>query len=368
VKHVCTRCERSSEDGNLWCQELDCPAEEMPVVFGYGQVIGDIKILRLLKVLRTSALYDAERGGLRVLLKVAHLGCEDRLRMEADLLRQLQGTSKRPAHPCLPYLLSAYQQSSIQRHAYGKAVVEDQAVYFEVFEYIDALNLRETLNESPQPWYEHAAWITLSIGRALEFLHSRAKRLHLMVSPETILIRTDKEGVARPILIDLGLLIAETHMEDLQWLHNWALPAYTAPELTYTTPDTVDRCLPATPGSDVYGLGLLLYEMLAGYPVFDYRRQRESDVRESVRSHSPRALTRRDLPDEIHVVIERAISKSPRDRYPDIGTFMQNLRRYFGDVPAEKTPRPAGQRLLIGATALAFVLAVIILLVAFMGS
>lgn len=364
MKHICTRCERQSDDGNLWCQEMDCPAEEMPIVFSYGQHVGDVKINRLIKVLRTSALYEAERAGAPVLLKVAHSGCEDQLRREADTLRQLQGGGTGQSHAALPRLLAAYEESNIKQHPYGKAIVQDHTLYFEVFDHVEGQILGDQLNENPQPWYEHAAWITIALADVIAFLHSRAHQLHLCLSPECVLVRKDDSGIYRPVLIDLGLLITETAVEDLEWLHDRSLPAYTPPELTYTTPDTIDSCLPATPASDVYALSLLLYEMLAGYPVFEYRHQRDSDVRDRVHNHKPRPLTRRDLPDEIHIIIERALSRLPRERYQDVVSFGRDLRRYFGEVPAEKKRRTAAQKLFMFATAGAMVFALVILIAA----
>ena len=183
MKHICTRCERYSEDGNLWCQEIDCPAEEMPIVFGYGQILGDVKILRLLTVLRTATIYEAERSGRPLLLKVAHQGCEDQLRREADVLCALQKPTTRSAHPLFPLLLPAFAKSSIQYHPYGKAQVHDHTIYYEVFEFIDGQTLRNLLNETPQPWYEHAAWLVITVADAITFLHRRAQRLHFSSEP-----------------------------------------------------------------------------------------------------------------------------------------------------------------------------------------
>ncbi len=367
VRRICTLCLRTSEDGNLWCQEYDCPAEDMPAVFGYGQFLGDVKVVRLMRVLRTGAFYEAERGGERVLLKTAHSGCENQLRREAEILRQLQMTKARNPHGVFPTLLPAYRESTIAHHAYGKAIVEGETVYYEVFRYVEGEFLRDLLLRNPQPWYEHVAWLTISLADALAFLNVGLQRLHLMLSPEVILVRTDEEGIPRPVLLDLGMLITETQPEQLKWLHYYGLPAYTAPELTYTTPETIERTLPATPASEVYGLGILLYEMLDGRPVHKYRLQRDSEVREAVRSHKPLPLTRRDLPDEIHTVIERAISKSPRERYPDVVSFARDLRRYFGEVPVEKKRRPTQQRVLIALMAGAIIFSVLVLLAAFFG-
>ncbi len=366
MKRVCTLCERTSPDGNLWCQQVDCPAEDMPILFSYGQYVGDVKVNRLLKVLRTSSIYEAERDETLVLLKVAHQGLQNQLRREASILSQLQRNSSNPGHPGLPFLLPAYQQSTVGRHSYGKAVIEGESVYFEVFRHFEGEFLRDILLKNSQPWYEAVAWLTQSLGDTIAYLNNLG-RLHLNLSPEMILVRTDLEGIYRPVMLDLGLMIDKTEQEHLEWLHFYALPAYVAPELTYTTADTMAQCLPASSASDVYGLAILLYEMLEGHPVHEYKLRRESDVREAVRTHNPPALTRRDLPDEVQVVIERALSKSPRERYADVASFVADLRRFFGPVPKEKKRMPANQRLLIGLVAGAVVLSALILVASFLG-
>ena len=79
MKRVCTHCERVSTDGNLWCQNRDCPSGTLTAVFDYGERLGDIEIVHLMRIFRMSALYEARRGTDQILLKVAHDGCQDQL-------------------------------------------------------------------------------------------------------------------------------------------------------------------------------------------------------------------------------------------------------------------------------------------------
>lgn len=337
-------------------------------MFGYGQHLGDIKVIRLLRLLRTSAIYEGERDGQPVLLKVAHQGCENQLRREAETLRQLQGGAKgRQVHPALPVLLPAYSASTTDRHSYGKTIVERQTFYYEVFSFVEGEFLRDFLIENPQPWYEYAVWIISGLGDVVRFLHQTLERLHVFLSPEVVLLRFDQDGIPRPILMDLGLLIQDTQEEQLQWLHYYGLPAYVPPELTYSSPEAMNQTQPATAASDVYGVAVMLYEMLAGHPLHEFTLQRDSEIREAVRTHKPPVLMRRDLPDRVHAVIERAISKNMQERYQDMGDFLQDLRLLFGEVPREKKRTASNQRMLILVTVGAIVLTGLILLAAWLG-
>jgi serine/threonine protein kinase len=367
MKQVCLLCGRISTDGNLWCQEYDCPAEDKPIVYDYGHILGDIAVQRMLRVTRAAAFYEAERGGETILLKVAHPGTENQLIREAEVLRQLQSSRVSQSHPSLPILLPAYRPSSLSKHPYGKTIIADEERFYEVFQHIEGEFLRDMLIKNPQPWYEHAAWLVISLSDVLAYLHTKVHRLHLTLNPEAILVRTDLEGILRPVLVDLGLMIKETKLEHLQWLHYHGWPAYTAPELTYTSPDTIVECLPASPASDVYGLGILLYEMFAGHPTHEYQRIRHDHVREAVRSHRPAGLMRTDLPEAIHKIVEHAIEKSPHARYEHITSFAEDLRRYFDEVPAEKKRHTIPQYITLGVIILIPALSLLILLFTLFG-
>jgi serine/threonine protein kinase len=351
VKRVCIICQRISPDGNLWCQEPDCPAGDLPMIFDYGEWLGDIEVLRLLRILRTSAIYEAQREDEKVLLKVAHNGCQDQMRLEARILADLSQDSKYP--PNLPTLLPAYRQADIRQRPYGKTVFRDEAKYYEVFEYVDGEFLRDMLFKNPQPWYQHAAWMTISLANALAFLHLKANKLHLNFSPEVIFVHTDKEGIPRPLLLDLGLLSDQGPI-DPAWVRQYGMPAYTPPEI-------VAQNGSATYAADVYGLGLVLYEMLAGYPAFAFQQRREDDIRQDVLHGAPR-LNRTDLSEEIHQIVNQAIEQNPDRRQQDVRAFAKLLRTKFGEVPPEKKRR--WNRMILGIVAISILVIVIAVLLA----
>lgn len=318
MKRVCTVCQRVSVDGNLWCQEPDCPAGNMPLIFDYGEWLGDIKVVRLLRVLRTSAIYEAERDKEQVLLKVAHPGCQDQLRREARVLLELAAHQQ---HPMLPVLLPAYQQMDLKQRPYGKTMFRDEAKYYEVFAHAQGEFLRDLLLKNPQPWYQHAAWMTISLADAIAFLHLRGKVLHLNLTPDVIYVRTDKEGIPRPLLLDLGMLGDPTGI-DPAWVRRYGVPAYTPPEL-------IARDGPVGYASDVYGLGLVLYEMLAGKPPFESPSPRELLNMQCTQAPPPLGdKVRGALPKGIERLLFELLEKRPDDRPGSAADVLHELEPF----------------------------------------
>src|SRR5690606_14454225 len=107
MRHICSRCKLTSADGNLWCQEIDCPAGTLPALLRYGDYLGNLKIIQLKRVLRNTTIYKAERSidDKRVetfFLKVANPGAENEqyLCEEAAALQRL--CDGKAVHPALP--------------------------------------------------------------------------------------------------------------------------------------------------------------------------------------------------------------------------------------------------------------------------
>ena len=192
------------------------------------------------------------------------------------------------------------------------------------------------LTRNPQPWYQHASWMTVSLADAIAFLHVKGGRLHLNINPDHVLVRTDKQGIPRPVLVDLGM-VSEPNAVNQDWIKEYAVPAYTSPEL-------LDGTKTATVAADVYGLGLLLYEMLAGHPAFKFKLEKPDDVRNAVRNSNPPPLNRSDLAEDITGIVYQAIDRNPARRQPDIRTFAKQLRVKFGEVPPEKKGRQVDRR------------------------
>lgn len=343
MNRFCERCERVTTDGHLWCERTDCPAEQGYPVFVYGDYLGDLKITKLIRVWRTAALYEAERGKDTVLVKVAHKGddCEERLKREAIAFASLADKPMPPVafvksffpspRPMLPVPLPPYPVPSPR--PYGEISFRGETKFYTVFRHAEGKILSDLLLENPQVWHYQVAWITIVVAEALKPL-AAGNRCHLSLSPDVILVDLDKQGILRPLLFDLGFLLTGNEIEsvyDWQKLHE---PGYTAPELLTRRPKS------ATPSADAYSLGSIFFEMLAGQQAFDSKIDRDEQIREAVTQHrGPVPVQRPELEHAgVVKIVEQALAAA--GRYNTVNELASALIRIYGHPPAEKRPYP----------------------------
>jgi TolB-like protein/Tfp pilus assembly protein PilF len=211
--------------------------------------------------------------------------------------------------------------------------------------YVRGESLRDRLRREVQLPLELALDFTRQAASALEYAH-REGLVHRDLKPENILLADGQVRVA-----DLGLAkaLAEVGGKLTETGLAVGTPAYMSPE--QGSGDDVDA------RSDVYALGCVLYEMLAGEPPFTGRTpqaiivKRMSDPVPSVRR------LRDAVPEQVEQALTRALAKVPADRFQTAAEFASALT----GVAALRQPRPLG--LMIGALgAVALVVSAAVLL------
>ncbi len=356
MQQHCLACERQSAAGNLYCEQTYCPGELSPLIFEAGERLGDIEIVRPVSVLRSAAVYAATRQGEAVYLKVAHQGSQhkERLKREADLLAV--ALQKKVAAPFLPVLLPPSLDGAPKQQTYAKTVREGVLYYFYLFQYTEAETLRNVLRQQPQLWINHIGWISIGLATALTYLHKRA-RYHFALSPAGVLVHFDQEppNTPRILLVDLGLVSSAEELGQA-WYGGCVDPGYAAPELID------DRRLQLKPEgapiapdarTDVYGLGVLLYEMLIGEPPLPAGLRGDRDVLGAVLRGGRLPMDRME---DVKTVAELAVQATDPKlarRPADPATFGQQLLAQFGPIPEVKKRRGISQRtMLVTAAAL----------------
>jgi serine/threonine-protein kinase len=319
-----------------------------------GRLVGSYRILKEIGAGGMGVVFLAERADghfdQQLALKISQFGVES-----ASALRRFERERQ---------ILSRLNHPNIAKLLDGGLTVEGKPFFAmelvdgePIDEYCDArrLNLRQRIE------------LFLPVAEAVSYAH-RNLIVHRDLKPSNILI--DREGQVK--LLDFGiarLLDGEGGSVDQTVTLNRALtPAHASPE------QLLDQ--PVTTASDVYQLGLLLYQLVTGRRPYELsgRSLREIDriVREKTaplasqiagapppeRSRRPvpnaeeRAASRRTTPQklrralrgDIDAILETALRKEPERRYSSVDDLIADLERHLSDQPVEARRSSFGYR------------------------
>lgn len=189
-------------------------------------------------------------------------------------------------------------------------VGEVDGVPYIVMEHLPGGNLKQRIERSGPLSAIQAVTHTVEIANGLAFAHSKGI-VHADLKPSNILF--DSSDHAK--VCDFG--IARTPQEDADTPQLFATAMYVAPERV--------EGKTATPATDVYGLGLLLYEMLVGKPPFVSANAAVLLRDHVVRVPVPPSHLRPSLVKELDTVVLKALAKEPRLRYQKASEMAQAL-------------------------------------------
>jgi eukaryotic-like serine/threonine-protein kinase len=283
-----------------------------------GRQLGEFRLVRLIGAGGMGAVYEAEQTHprRRLALKVVRAlpGAEldaRRLSYEAEIMARL-------SHP-----------NVAQIHAAG--AIEDPAgtlVWFAM-----------ELVPGARTLVEHARDKALSLRERLELFdrvclgvqhgHQRGV-VHRDLKPDNVLV--DAEGA--PKVIDFGIARAAHGDESIQTA--LSSPRSIAGSLAYMAPEQARGDQGAVDTrSDVYALGVILYELLTERRPLDLRDKSLTQAIALIQSEPPQrpSVLRAELAGDLEAIILRALAKAPEERYATAGELAEDLRRFRAGMP-----------------------------------
>jgi len=279
-----------SEDDGDW---PDLPGFQIIEPIGRGGV-GRVYKARQFKLNRIVAL--------KMLLAGAQAGAKAvaRFRTEAEAVARLQH----------PYIVQIFD------------IIEHENQLFLSLEYVGGGNLAKKIAGQPQPIREAAECIR-TLALAVQFAHERGI-VHRDLKPGNILLTED--GI--PKITDFGL--AKRMDDDASHTKTGTVlgtPDYMAPE------QAEGRTHDIGPATDIYALGIILYELLIGLPPF--RGEAMVHVLDAVRFQvpaSPRRL-RPEIPRDLDTICMHCLEKEPAQRYASAEALADDLERFIAGKP-----------------------------------
>jgi len=213
--------------------------------------------------------------------------------------------------------------ASAMSHANITAVVdfgEDEKVgMFMVMEMVDGEPLNKVLFREKRLSIRKACEIVLQVSEALHYIHKQHV-VHCDIKTENILISDEEHDGKRTKMIvkllDFGLARSLTATRASTSLSG--TPHYVAPERI--------RGEPASPASDVYGVGILLYELLCGQVPWDGPVQKILSGHLDEQARPPSQIIDGGLDPALERLIFHALEKRPAERHKDMAAFIYELR------------------------------------------
>jgi serine/threonine-protein kinase len=193
---------------------------------------------------------------------------------------------------------------------------EADGMVFYVMPYVEGESLRDRLTREKQLPVEDAVRIAREVASALDYAH-RHGVVHRDIKPENILLH---EGQA--LVADFGIALAASRSGGGTRMTETGMSLGTP---HYMSPEQAMGEREITAKSDVYALGCVLYEMLAGEPPFTGPTAQAIVAR--VMTESPRSLTiqRHTIPAHVGAAVHKALEKLPADRFASAAQFAEAL-------------------------------------------
>jgi hypothetical protein len=297
---------------------------------GASRLVDPLRRLRTALANRYAIQHEIGRGGMAVVFLARDLRHDRSVALK--VLRPELGT----AFPAERFLREIQIEAQLE-HPYILPLFDSGEVDglpFYVMPYVQGRSLRDRLKEETQLPLDEALRIATDIGEALAYAHEQGF-VHRDVKPANILL---DRGHA--LLADFGIARAVTALAGQRLTESGLIvgtPEYMSPEQGSDTARIDGR-------SDIYALGCVLYEMLAGEPPFTGRTAQAVIARHM--HDRPRSLrvVRGTVPEYVEQAIDTALAKVPADRFATATDLVAALSPEGSTAAAARSARAARRR------------------------
>jgi len=200
-----------------------------------------------------------------------------------------------------------------------------EGTYFIVMEEVQGRTLAEILTTNKQLTSKQAAEIASEVAAALGFAHDNHVA-HRDIKPANILIGTNGQvkvadfGIARALNAP-----TESNLTQVGSVMGTA---------TYFSPEQAQGAQP-DPRSDLYSLGIVMYEMVAGRPPFTGENPVSIAYKQVHDAPQPLVQIVADVPRSFEAIVAKLLAKDPKLRYPSAAALRDDLRRFRNDEPVQ---------------------------------
>jgi serine/threonine-protein kinase len=207
---------------------------------------------------------------------------------------------------------------------------EGGGLLYAVMPYVEGESLRDRLMGQGRVATTEAVQVVWEVADALDYAHRRGV-VHRDIKPENILVSNGHALVA-----DFGIARA-VGLAGGATLTGVGFPIGTA---AYMSPEQATAASLVDGRSDIYSLGCVFYEMIAGRMAFA-GPSLKSVLTQQLTVDPPLVhISRPDVPPEVIAIVRRCMMKQPEDRYQTAGELAEDLRGALAGLPRLSTPVP----------------------------
>ena len=200
-----------------------------------------------------------------------------------------------------------------------------EGTYFIAMEEVQGRTLAEILSTNKQLTAKQAAEIASEVAAALGFAHDNHVA-HRDIKPANILIGSN--GQVK--VADFGIARAMNAPTEA----NLTQVGSVMGTATYFSPEQAQGAQP-DPRSDLYSLGIVMYEMVAGRPPFTGENPVSIAYKQVHDAPQPLVQIVADVPRSYEAIVAKLLAKDPAMRYPTAGALRDDLRRFRSDEPVQ---------------------------------